>query len=88
MKQYRGTGLDLPAPVLAVATVGGDKLHTKERFLRMPLMPYGAKLYTRQLTETAFRGDVPATLRLSLLPPLAGAAAVAYRITGSDKGVW
>lgn len=88
LKQYRGTGLDLPPQVLASSTVDGNKLHTKERFLRMPLMPYGAKLYTRQLTETAFRGDVPATLRLSLLPPLASAAAVAFKITGSDKGVW
>jgi hypothetical protein len=45
-------------------------------------------LYTRQLTQTLFRGNVPATLRLSLLPPLASAAAVAYKITGSDKGIW
>ena len=27
-------------------------------------------------------------MRLSLLPPLASAAAVAYRVTGSDKGIW
>ena len=40
------------------------------------------------MTDTAFRGDVPATLRLSLLPYLASAAAVAFRITGSDKGIW
>jgi hypothetical protein len=51
-------------------------------------MPNGAELYTRQITDTAVRGDVPATLRLSLLPYLASAAAVAYRITGSDKGIW
>jgi hypothetical protein len=86
--KYRGTPLDLPAKVIADATVDGNKIYTHARFLRVPLMPYGARLYTRQLTETAFRGDVPATLRLSLLPPLASAAAVAFRITGSDKGVW
>lgn len=88
VKQYRGTGLNLPANVIADATLGGDQVRPRARFLRVPLMPYGARLYTRQLTETAFRGDVPATLRLSLLPPLASAAAVAFRITGSDKGVW
>jgi hypothetical protein len=88
VKQYRGTGLSLPANVIADATLGGDQVYTRARFLRVPLMPYGARLYTRQLTETAFRGDVPATLRLSLLPPLASAAAVAFRITGSDKGIW
>ncbi len=86
--QYRGTGLNLPANVIADAALGGDKVYTRARFLRVPLMPYGARLYTRQLTETAFRGDVPAALRLSLLPPLASAAAVAFKITGSDKGVW
>lgn len=86
--QYRGTPLDLPTRVISDATVGADKIYTRARFLRVPLMPYGARLYTRQLTQTAFRGDVPATLRLSLLPPLASAAAVAFKITGSDKGVW
>ena len=88
VQQYRGTALTLPSTVLADARVGGDKMFTRARFLRLPIMPYGAALYTRQLTQTAFRGDVPAAFRLSLLPPLASAAAVAFRITGSDKGVW
>jgi hypothetical protein len=85
--RYRGTGLKMPANLIVDATVGAEKIYTRARFLRLP-MPYGASLYTRQLTQTLFRGNVPATLRLSLLPPLASAAAVAYRITGSDKGVW
>jgi hypothetical protein len=88
VKQYRGTGLDLPVTVLADATVSGDKIYTRARFLRLPIMPYGARLYTKQITQAAVRGNVPATFRLSLLPPLASAAAVAFRITGSDKGVW
>jgi len=33
-------------------------------------------------------GNIPATLRLNLLPPWAVAAALAYKFTGSDKGVW
>ncbi len=88
VKQYRGRELALPADVIASATLGADKVYTRGRFLRIPLLPYGAGLYTRQLTQAAFRGNVPATLRLSLLPPLASAAAVAFKITGSDKGVW
>jgi hypothetical protein len=88
VKQYRGHGLALPAEVIANATLGADKIYTRARFLRVPILPYGARLYTRQLAQTAFRGDVPAAFRLSLLPPLASAAAVAFRITGSDKGVW
>lgn len=87
-ERYRDKGLNLPAEVTAAATIGGDKIYTYGRFLRVPLMPYGARLYTRQLTATAFHGNVPAALRLSLLPPLASAAAVAHKITGSDKGVW
>jgi len=88
VKQYRGTGLPLPPDLVASATVGADKIYTRARFLRLPLMPYGMALYTRQLTQAFVRGNVPATLRLSLLPPLASAAAVAYKITGSDKGIW
>ena len=88
VQQYRGTGLRLPPDLVADATVGADKIYTRARFLRLPLMPYGMALYTRQLAQTLFRGNVPATLRLSLLPPLASAAAVAYKITGSDKGIW
>ena len=59
----------------------------RDKFLRVPVMPNGADLYTRQVASTARRGDVPATLRLSLLPYLASAAAVAYRVTGTDKGI-
>jgi hypothetical protein len=86
--QYRGSGLSLPAEVTEAATVGADKMYTRGRFLRVPIMPYGARLFMRQLGQMAMRGNVPATLRLSLLPPLASAAAVASKITGSDKGVW
>lgn len=88
VQRYRGTALSLPAWVLSDAHMGGDKIYTRARFLRLPIMPYGAKLYTQQITQAAVRGNVPATFRLSLLPPLASAAAVAFKITGSDKGVW
>ena len=88
VKKYRGTAPELPAEVLKAADFGGDAVYVGGRFLRIPVVPNGAKLYTRQVTHAALRGDVPATLRLSLLPPLASAAAVAYKLTGSDKGVW
>jgi hypothetical protein len=88
VKRYRGTSLRMPRFVTSAARFGGDQIKPRDRFLRVPVLPHGAALYTHQVTKTAFRGDVPATFRLSLLPPLASAAAVAYRITGSDKGVW
>lgn len=88
VKQYRGRPLTLPESVLKAARFGGDKLYVLRRFLRVPLLPEGAELYTKQVASTALRGDVPATFRLSLLPPLAAAASVAFKITGNDKGIW
>ncbi len=86
--QYRGVGLPLPPQVKAAALFGGEKVSADKLFLRVPIVPQGASLYTRQVTTAALRGDVAGTLRLSLLPPLASAAAIAYRVTGSDKGIW
>lgn len=87
-RNYRGTAPELPREVLAAARFGGDVIYVGGRFLRIPVVPNAAELYTRQVAAVALRGDVPATLRLSLLPYLASAAAVAYKVTGSDKGVW
>ena len=86
--RYRGTPVSLPSSVLRAAAFGGEKLFVQRRFLRIPIMPNGAGLYTKQMAATAARGDVPAAFRLSLLPPLASVAAVAFRITGDDKGIW
>lgn len=88
VQRYRGIPLALPEFVLTAARFGGKEIKPRARFLRVPVMPHGAALYTYQVTQAAIRGDVPGTLRLSLLPYLASAAAVAYKVTGSDKGVW
>ena len=88
VRQYRGSAPELPGEVLSAARFGGEVIFVRGKFLRVPIVPNGADLYTRQVTHVALRGDVAATLRLSLLPYLASAAAVAFRITGSDKGIW
>ncbi len=88
VRQFRGRGLELPGIIEDAARFGGSAVHVRGKFLRVPIMPHGAGLYTSQVTDAALRGDVPATFRLSLLPPLASAAALAYKITGSDKGIW
>ncbi|HEV2114407.1 MAG TPA: nucleotidyltransferase family protein [Terriglobales bacterium] len=88
VKSYRGEGVDLPREVLAAAKFGGNKIAVRGRFLRFPVMPEGAGLYGLQMRHTAAHGNFPAALRLSLLPPLASMAALAYRVTGSDKGIW
>jgi hypothetical protein len=86
--KYRGRGLQLPSIVTREARFGGNLVVTRNRFLRIPLFPQGASLYTSQLTQTALHGDAAAAFRLSLLPGLASAAAVAAKLTGSDKGIW
>jgi hypothetical protein len=86
--KYRQSAPGLPREILAAAQFGGDVVYVGGRFLRIPVLPNAAELYTRQVANVALRGDVPATLRLSLLPYLASAAMVAYKVTGSDKGVW
>jgi hypothetical protein len=88
VRRYRGDSPALPPDVAQAAVFNGDVLTVKNCFIRVPVMPYGAQLYTRQVTKTALRGDVLATFRLSLLPPLASVAAVACKLTGSDKGIW
>ncbi len=88
VKSYRGEGVELPREVVAAAQFGGDKISVRDRFLRFPVLPEGAGLYRLQMRHTATSGNLPAALRLSLLPPLASVAALAYRVTGSDKGIW
>lgn len=88
MKKYRGHGLALPHAVTASAVCCGDCVQVKNRFLRVPIMPQGMALFGAQVAKAAFNGDVGATWRLGLLPYLASAAAVSYKITGSDKGIW
>lgn len=87
-ERYRGSGLPLPTEILSEAPMGADKLSVSGGFIRVPIIPDGANLYGTQLLETALRGDVAATARLSLFPYLAGAAAISYKLTGSDKGIW
>lgn len=86
--KYRGSSPALPTEVLEAARFGGEVTYVGGRFIRVPMMPNAAELYSRQFATLAAHGEVAAAMRLSLLPPLASAAAVAYRITGSDKGVW
>jgi hypothetical protein len=88
VERYRGKPLPLPSSVLEAAAFGGERLAVRDCFLRVPILPEGASLYARQVRQTARNGNLPAALRLSLLPPLASVAALSYRITGSDKGIW
>ena len=88
VKSYRGFGVTLPPFVLDSARFGGRELYYARGFLRVPIMPQSARLYTTQLAGTFTRGDIHNGARLSLLPWLATAAVVGQKLTGSDKGIW
>jgi hypothetical protein len=88
VKCYRDKGLELPAFVTLAARFGGSEIHFHRGFLRIPIMPQSAKLYGSQLTTLLLNRELRNSVRLSLLPCLATAAAVGQKITGSDKGIW
>ncbi len=88
VKQYRGTGLDLPRFVGESSRFGGEEIFFRKDFLRVPIMPQSASLYGTQLTGLLRKRELHSSARLSLLPWLATAAAVGQKITGSDKDIW
>jgi hypothetical protein len=88
VESYRGYGLDLPATVSSAADFGGREVSFRRRFLRIPLVPHAARLYASELARLLMNGELGNTLRLSLLPGLATAAALELKLTGSDKGIW
>jgi hypothetical protein len=88
VERYRGEGIALPASVRRSAKFGADDIRYRSKFLRVPIVPHSAILYARELKSFLFRGDLRNSLRLGLMPCLATAAALEYRFTGSDKGIW
>ncbi len=77
----------LPDEVISSAYSPYLRVQYRGNFLRVPMRP-AAGLYGSQLLSAGRHGDLRAISRLPLLPPLAVSALVAYRLTGSDKGVW
>lgn len=88
VRSFRGEGLPLPAVVRSSARMGGDGIYYERDFLRLPIASGAVKLYIAQLSSFLQRGDIPGSLRLSMLPCLATAAALGQKLTGSDKGIW
>ncbi len=86
--QYRGSGLFLPDAVTSAARFGGETIYYAKEFLRVPILPQSAGLYKSQLGGLLRKGELESSVRLGLLPWLAGAAVVGQKITGSDKGIW
>lgn len=86
VKKYGGRA---PVPDSVFADVQSSNIEVRARgdFLRVP-MASAASLYASQLFAAGKKCDLRALTRLPLLPPLAVSALVAYRLTGSDKGIW
>jgi len=78
----------LPEQVLAAARFGAERTYFDRRFVRVPLIPEAGSLFVQQLNGSCRRHAFGAVARLSLLPVLATAAYLSFRITGSDKGIW
>ncbi len=88
VKSHRGRGLDLPRMVTSDAQFDGSEVYYARGFIRVPIMPQSARLYTSQLAGVLGKGELQNGARLSLLPWLATAAVVGQKLTGSDKGIW
>jgi hypothetical protein len=88
VKSYRGEGLPLPPLITSAARFGNDLVRFKRNFLRVPLFPQSVGLYASEWKRLLLNGEIRNTLRLSLLPGLATAAALELKLTGSDKGIW
>jgi hypothetical protein len=82
-----GGEVRVPPEVLAAACSRELRVYPGGDFLRVPKGP-AAKLYGSQLLSAGRHRDLRAMFRLPLLPPLAVSALIAYRVTGSDKGIW
>jgi hypothetical protein len=87
-ERYRGRRLAVPEFVTNDAVLDGKSLFVRGSWIRVPVFPGVASLYGRQMGSMLWRGDVPGVFRLGLLPPLASVATLAYKITGSPKGIW
>jgi hypothetical protein len=80
--------LPLTSLVTDAAKFGNERVGLKRSFLRIPIFPQAMKLYATEWKKLLLNGELQNTLRLSLLPGLATAAALELKLTGSDKGIW
>jgi hypothetical protein len=88
VNSYSGETLPLPSLVTSAARFGEERIFFRRKFLRIPIFPQAAGLYASEWARLLLNGELQSTLRLSLLPGLAAAAALEMKLTGSDKGIW
>jgi len=86
--RYGGRRVDLPDSVTTAARFNSQRTYVDQKFVRVPLVPEAADLFLHQLAGAGRKHNFRAMMRLTLLPVLATAAYVSFRVTGDDKGVW
>jgi hypothetical protein len=85
----RGYGVELELPANVISSAAQEEaLQLRGDFLRISIVPKAAGLFFRQVINAGTQLNLRTVSRLSLLPGLAAAAFVAYKITGNDKGIW
>ena len=80
--------VSLPGFVVREARFNSARTYVDQKFVRVPLLPEAANLFFSQIADNGRRREYRAMARLSLLPVLATAAFVSFRVTGNDKGIW
>ena len=85
---YGANPVNLPPAVQRAAQFSAKQTYLGDSFVRVPILPEAANLFLRQFAGNGVKHNVRAMVRLSLLPLLATAAFVSFRLTGNDKGVW
>ena len=88
VEAYRGNGVPLSPLVRRSAKFGTGQVRFRRDFLRVSILPHSMNLYASELMTLLLKGELRNSLRLSLLPGLATAAALEQKLTGSDKGIW
>jgi hypothetical protein len=88
VEKYRGRGVEIPLFVRNAARFGLEQVSFRHDFLRVSILPHSMALYALELKKLVLNGELRNSLRLSLLPCLATAAAIEQKVTGTNKAVW
>lgn len=88
ISSYGGTAWSLPPEVDAATELTVEMLFERDGLWHFPVLPQGARLFAAELAHAIRRGDLAASARLSLLPPLASVASMAYALTGNSGRIW
>lgn len=86
--RFGGNSIVLPEVVMDAVRFGSGRTYLDQKFVRVPLVPEAADLFWGQIVSIGRKHNFRGVLRLSLLPLLATAAFLSFRVTGNDKGVW